>query len=237
MYKQLIKRTKETIEHIELARINAYKDLVHYESYNPVETGIRVSDRLPKCNMELFEDNGYPVFFLSYEGMLPMYSESKKYKSEIRDYYIQVTAQAFDWACLTDIQFERATIFIVHYFGDTIIRDLDNRNRKHIIDGIKIATGIIEDDSWDYIEVIEMGARESKGKYHVDVYILETENFVEFYKEFKKNLQKSGENFDGNIQKTPKKRVTRLPIHTPPRNDKNEKGLNDTKKAEEDEFF
>ena len=232
MYEQLVKRIRETIEHLELARINAYKDLVYNESYNIEETGIRVSDRLPKCKVKSFQVNGYPVFQFAYEGMLPMYDKDKKYNSEIRDYYIQATNIATH-PKKVEGEFGRATLLIVHYFGDFIARDLDNRNRKHLIDAIKMS-GIIKNDDWKHIETMEVGMKDPDGKFHLQVYVLDSDNFADFYNYFKKNHLEMRDYPDEKIQNIAKKDVRTEGVFM---GSSSYNGSSDNQKDEDDEFW
>jgi hypothetical protein len=168
---------REAIKHLEMARIQLYKHLVQ-EMYSQGQPDIHFSDRLPKCLVKRHEINGYPVYQLSYAGILPMYDDDPGYHREIRDYYIRATLRGYDWRTNTE-SFEKAAIMAVHYFSDLSIRDLDNRNRSVLINAIRY-TGLIGDDNWKNITYLEKGEMDYKGRCHVQMYVLDSENLSDF---------------------------------------------------------
>ncbi|MEJ9282362.1 hypothetical protein [Ureibacillus thermosphaericus] len=100
--------------------------------------------------------NGYPVIQFRYESAMPLYSEKdKEYTALVRDYYFQVTSDMYNYPEL-NISFDKATLIIQHVFPDRIIRDLDNRNRKYLIDAIKF-TELIDDDNFQKLSIYEEG--------------------------------------------------------------------------------
>ncbi|MFD1362744.1 hypothetical protein [Lentibacillus salinarum] len=127
--------------------------------------------------------NGYPVFRFSYQGMLPPYEKENTYKTRIRDYYLRATLDAYDWKKV-DIQFEKAGLLIAHYFKSKMVRDLDNRNRKYLQDGLR-ATGLIKDDSWRDLSCLEMGFPSENN--HVQMYVMDDKNFPDFHAYMKKH--------------------------------------------------
>src|SRR5690606_9267672 len=65
--------------------------------------------------------------------------------------------------------------YICHFFEDLLIRDLDNRNRSAIINAIRYV-GLIKDDSWKEIEVMESGFLDVNRKNHVQVFVTPSQN-------------------------------------------------------------
>lgn len=130
----------------------------------------------PPCTFkwfELLETTGIPVYHFSYEGMLPLYSSEKGYQKQLRDYYTQATIEALGQD--RPQPFEQAILLICHFFQDLRVRDLDNRNRRHLINALRAAQ-IIEDDSWKKISVMEFGLLDSKGKNHVEMFVTSVKN-------------------------------------------------------------
>jgi|GEM_PF-3264895 len=121
--------------------------------------------------------NGYPVFQLSYDGMLPLYKENDRdYAAMIRNYYQRITFESYNYTAVKN-QFSRAVLIIQHYFDDNRIRDLDNRNRKYIIDAMR-HTGLVQDDNWKELSIIEEGLSDKQN--HIQVYLLAEENKINF---------------------------------------------------------
>ncbi|MFC2947581.1 hypothetical protein [Virgibacillus sediminis] len=121
--------------------------------------------------------NDYPVYQFSYDGMLPLYKEKdREYLALIRNYYHRITFEAYDYSKV-ETPLNRAVLVIQHYFRDGIIRDLDNRNRKYIIDAIR-QTGLVKDDNWKELSIIEEGLPDKQN--HIQVYLLGKENRVNF---------------------------------------------------------
>jgi hypothetical protein len=77
-----------------------------------------------------------------------------------------------------DIIEQRCCVLIIHYFKDRMVRDLDNRNRKFLLDAIR-QTGLIRDDSWRDLAIMEEGFHDPRGD-HVQMYVLARENFANF---------------------------------------------------------
>ena len=121
--------------------------------------------------------NGYPVIQFSYEGALPLYQQAGAYRAAVRYYYFRATFEAYDRNAV-NITFNKAAVLIIHYFKDKLVRDLDNRNRKFILDAIR-QTGLIQDDSWRDLAVMEEGFHDPH-KDHVQAYVVAREHFTDF---------------------------------------------------------
>lgn len=162
-------RTLETLKEDIMRRINELEDLnVESPKYTTVYPLAQVKPKII---------NGYPVFQFSYEGALPLYDKEDNYPSLIRHYYFRATFDAYDFSKIT-LKFNHACMVMLHYFQDTRIRDLDNRNRKYIQDAIR-QTGIINDDNWRTLTTVEQGHHDPSGS-HVQVYVFGRENLNDF---------------------------------------------------------
>lgn len=150
----------------------------------------------PSCKFEEHVVNGIPVYQLSYLGMLPLYDEPKnvkhakdrenirEYNKSVRNYYIQVTAQAL--YSKTFQQFGPAFMYHCHFFNDLVIRDLDNRNRSVLINAARY-NGLIQNDSWKQLTIMESGFLDKRKGNHIEVFITSQENglkMVEYVTEF-----------------------------------------------------
>lgn len=127
----------------------------------------------PPCSFEMFELSGYPVYQLSYEGVLPLYSQDRKYFRAVRDYYWHATFEAVRNAEYPTL--DHACIYICHFFKNLIIRDTDNRNRSLLINAVRHAQ-MIRDDSWKEIVNLEAGFLDDSGKNHIKVLVSPTSN-------------------------------------------------------------
>ncbi|MBY9079561.1 hypothetical protein KIH86_03955 [Paenibacillus sp. HN-1] len=130
----------------------------------------------PPCNFQHFEIKGIPVYQFSYEGMLPLYIRDKAYENQIREYYLRSTMEAL--RNFRPQTFNRALIYMCHLFSDLRIRDLDNRNRRHLINALR-ATRIIQDDNWKEVSFVESGFLDQAGKSRVELFVTERANTVD----------------------------------------------------------
>lgn len=166
----------DSVKHLELARIMAYKMLAEEMALNGE---VPLGTRLPRCQIERLVFKDFEATKLTYEGRLPMYIEDRKYKQEIRDYYIGATVQAVRGYSFKKL--DNAVIIIRHYFNDSIVKDLDNRNRSYLINAIRYA-GLIKDDSWKEIKLMEEGYF-IEGQEKVEVFVFEQANLIPFLQE------------------------------------------------------
>ncbi|MFZ7947168.1 hypothetical protein [Neobacillus sp. 19] len=122
--------------------------------------------------------NGFPVFRFSYPGTLPLYdSHDKEFQAVIRRMYLEATFNLYDFNAI-ETRFDKATIIIEHHFKEAGIRDLDNRNRKYLIDAVR-ATGLIPDDNAHVLTLLEE-AHLTDTEPYIDVFVLERENLFPF---------------------------------------------------------
>src|SRR5699024_12473349 len=75
----------------------------------------------------------------------------------------------------------KAAVIFAHFFKDTKTRDLDNRNKKYILDVIK-RTGVLQDDSWMHVTLTDMAFLD-EGHNHVQVFVVMETIYQVFYKE------------------------------------------------------
>lgn len=145
----------------------------------------------PPCEFQTLEVGGMPVYQFVYEGMLPLYFQDKKYENKIRDYYLRCSMEALNGRKPETL--ERAFIYMCYFFGDLKIRDLDNRNRRHLINAVR-NTGIIEDDCWQRIETMESGFLDLPKKNHIEVFVTSRENMINLVEYVRKETGKRGGN-------------------------------------------
>ncbi|GIP08189.1 hypothetical protein J1TS5_03590 [Paenibacillus macerans] len=145
----------------------------------------------PPCKFQSLNVIGSPVYQFIYQGMLPLYIQDKKYENKIREYYLRSTMEALEGQRLE--KFDHAFIYLCHFYGDLKVRDLDNRNRRHLINAIR-NTGIIEDDCWQRIETMESGFLDLPKSNHVEVFITSRENMINLVEYVRKEVRKRGQN-------------------------------------------
>ncbi|MGG1880332.1 hypothetical protein ABDI30_22555 [Paenibacillus cisolokensis] len=149
----------------------------------------------PPCIYSMYMLEDYPVYQLSYQGMLPLYAKDKQYRSQVNNHYTQATMEATVSLQKAIPVLKSAFIYICHFFEDLLIRDLDNRNRSIIINAIRYA-GFIKDDSWKEIEIMESGFLDIKRRNHVQVFITPSQNTLKMI-EYVREKYKSGHDFSG----------------------------------------
>lgn len=153
----------------------------------------------PPCIYSTFMLGEYPVYQFSYQGMLPLYSKDKQYKNQIKNYYTQATMEAVKASQIeapteTPV-LKSAFIYICHFFEDLLIRDLDNRNRSAIINAVRYA-GLIKDDSWKEIEIMESGFLDVNRKNHVQVFVTPSQNALKMIENIREKYR-AGHDFSG----------------------------------------
>ncbi|ALP37985.1 hypothetical protein ASL14_19125 [Paenibacillus sp. IHB B 3084] len=147
----------------------------------------------PSCQFQHFEVGGYPVYQFSYEGMLPLYIEDRTLQKELRDYYNRVTMEVFmkEIGLTQPESFDRAVVYMCHFFSNLRIRDLDNRNRSHLINAIR-NTRIIKDDCWEKISTMESGFFDVLKNNHINVYVTHDNNMSNLINYVKFEVGKMG---------------------------------------------
>ncbi|MEK6994422.1 hypothetical protein NST08_29685 [Paenibacillus sp. FSL K6-1566] len=147
----------------------------------------------PPCIYSTFTLDEYSVYQFSYQGMLPLYSKDKQYKNQVKNYYTQATMEAIKDSEIPVLK--SAFIYICHFFEDLLIRDLDNRNRSAIINAIRYV-GLIKDDSWKEIEIMESGFLDINRKNHVQVFVTPSQNALKMIENIRKKYR-SRHDFSG----------------------------------------
>lgn len=163
----------EILKSLERLKEETMKRLYEHELLGSDELGLHQNQ---PATYKKIAVNNYNVFQFSFVGLLPWYkNDDREYLSFVRNYYHRVTNESFDFT--NTVQLSKACIIIYHYFQDGCIRDLDNRNRKVIIDAIR-HTNLIKDDCWKYVSILEEGFSDKQN--HVQVYVLDRVNLPNF---------------------------------------------------------
>lgn len=174
MVKEKVEGLKELLRYIEKLKSDVMGRILELDDnavLPPLSTVYPGAKAKPK------QVNGYAVFQFSYEGVLPLYQQDRDYRAAIRHYYFRATFEAYERND-ANVTFNKAAVLIIHYFKDKIVRDLDNRNRKFLLDAIR-QTGLIRDDSWRDLAVMEEGFYDPHGD-HIQMYVTARENFADF---------------------------------------------------------
>lgn len=184
------------LRHIEKVRLSILEKINKLRNNPRIEPNINLSSFKEKV-IEPLDVKGFPVYQFSYDGMLPHSDESDiSYIRKIRNYYYQLTLDAYDFDNL-EKRLDKAIIIFVQYFNTNLIKDLDNRNKKYIQDAIK-RTGLIEDDSWDRVWNMDIGFKDEISN-HVQVYVVEPSYFSLFFDYLLENHEKMKLNRDNII--------------------------------------
>lgn len=131
----------------------------------------------PPCIFKTFEVSGEPVYQFRYEGMLPLYSEDRLSQKKLRNYYQTATmVSIFDWIRSEKVQmFDQAFLYICHVFSNLRVRDLDNQNRRHLINAMR-RTNLIQDDNWKKLSNMEKGFFDPDQESHILLYVAHEKN-------------------------------------------------------------
>lgn len=171
-------RSIELVERLRIELFNRWLDSLeeHYEGCINDNFELPNDGSARPCTIEWLEELSYPVLSVEYLGMLPHYDESMKIKGMVRDVYRRAFRLANTGVSLKH-RFEQSHIFILHYFSDQIIRDLDNRYVKFLVDNLR-HHGYITNDDWKSVSLTELGLYGDETK--VVMYIVDQENFTDF---------------------------------------------------------
>lgn len=172
----------------------------------------------PRCYLTEHTVKGQTVYQLSYDGMLPLYFETdpraktslrsfdrerllelSRYHSAVRDHYLRATLDTVTLWPKRIKPFSRAFLYICHFFGNQVIRDLDNRNRGLLINAARLG-GLISGDEWERLEVMESGFLDIDQKNHVSVFISDQEIGLSVV-DYVKRLYRNGHRF--RVEKVP----------------------------------
>lgn len=153
---------------------------------NGNEDAIKLTKAYPLAKVKPLSVNGYKMFRFSYDGMLPLFIEDIEYSRIIAEFYFHSTLSGFDFNDYKDY-FNEVFIIFCQYFKDSVIRDLDNRNKKHIQDAIRHSR-IIVDDNWKYVSNTNVGFLDNFN--HTQVFVVEKENYIDFMQELLTNDSK-----------------------------------------------
>lgn len=131
--------------------------------------------------------NDYQVLMFYFDSVLPSYkTKDKNYGQTVASYYNLAIARQLT-TVTQNLQGEEFVIFIEQHFKDMQLRDLDNRNRKLLIDALRHNL-VFKDDSYKYISIFEE-AYNVRNQNEMIVYIVEKVNFHHFLKD--KNIANS----------------------------------------------
>ncbi|WP_139490065.1 hypothetical protein [Brevibacillus dissolubilis] len=170
-------RLTEMIKHLEQMRIDLHYQLLDVQSWKcPYQTQ-------PEHLSTLIYEYQNGVLKLVMDGMLPFIYEKQdsKYYRKVRDYYIQQFVQFVKNESIT-LHFEPAFVFLAHYFPDLRLRDLDNRNKGFIFNGLR-HSGIIGDDNWRKLAYMEAGFLDAMHP-RVEIFVTDASNMgklIEIY--------------------------------------------------------
>lgn len=167
------------ITRIEMVLFDMYREYADLCSRSQGDPMLALQEH-PICEITTHDVDGKKILQFSYPGMLPLYTdaqdrESSKYRHAVADYYIKATVQAVNRQEI-DTYYCPARVLIVHCFNDLKIRDLDNRNRKHIFDGLRHAQ-IIGDDNWQELSIMEEAIESKENR--IEVFVGYAENIQE----------------------------------------------------------
>ncbi|MFS0815416.1 hypothetical protein ABC382_00410 [Lysinibacillus sp. 1P01SD] len=185
--------TLEMMKHETMARLIKIRDSYEYaerqEDLGDAETSDFPSAFVKQFILPCSSSIGgtYTVTQFSFWGTLPIYQQS--YKQKVFEYYNDALDNAFDFESIRH-SYGKSLLIIQHFMKASIIRDLDNLNRKYIIDSIRL-TGIIKDDSWLDLSLYEEGKKDRTP--HIQVYLVEDKykyTFLEYLNEHTHELKR-----------------------------------------------
>lgn len=177
----------------EMARFDMYREYADLQSRLHGDPMLALQE-YPMCKITEHKVNGKSILQFTYPGMLPLYtdekdSESKNYRQRVRDFYIRSTVQAAQRNGITQ-RYIPARVLIVYCFEDLKVRDLDNRNRSLIINGLRHAQ-IIGDDNWRELSLMEEAVEQEESS--VEVFVGYSKDIQEMMELFKGIYIKTGQ--------------------------------------------
>lgn len=185
---------ENTLKYLEMARMKLI-----IERNNPSSGEYRPAEGLASQFYQPLMVNDYMVFQFRLEGMMPHYKEKdKEYIQLVRDYYFNSILSMYDVPAL-DVTLEQAVIIIQHVFPNAGVRDLDNRNKKYLIDAIR-RTGLIKDDDFTCLAIHEDGTVNCNCSPYVHVFLLEKRHLIDFLLYKDELVLKEKSDFDNVIQ-------------------------------------
>lgn len=177
-----------------LLSMNVAKELSARRHLLPSREDINVDPAVyPPCRFKRHVINDEVIFQLSFDGMLPLYDKDNKFTAQIKDYYTLSTLEAIRNESISC--FDHGFIYACHFFENLVVRDLDNRNRRLLINAIRYA-GFIKDDSWEHVEIMESGFLDIAKSNHIEVFIGSQQNGLKMVKYVNEKYRK-GHDFSG----------------------------------------
>lgn len=174
--KERAEELKDLLRNLEVMKSDLMERICELENRIRVP-GVPLETVYPPAAAKQLLIRGFPVYQFAYEGALPLYQPDGQYRASIRHYYFRATFEAFEHV-VEPKTFRKAAVVVFHYFKNQQIRDLDNRNRKFLLDALR-QTVLVKDDSWQDLSILEEGYFDPSGD-HVQVYVLERENLSPF---------------------------------------------------------
>lgn len=130
------------------------------------------------------------VICLYYDDVIPSYkatTKDKEYGRNISRYFTLATArQLAELKSFTPT--EKNILYIEQHFKHTRSRDLDNRNRKLLIDALKY-NHIISDDNMNNLSIFEHG-KEGQPNNETLVFLIKEDDFIRFFELWKRTNPK-----------------------------------------------
>ena len=181
----------ELAERMRIELFNRWLDSLeeHYEGYINDDFQLPDDDVSRPCTIKWMDGFSYPVLSVEYMGMLPHYDESMNIKGMVRDMYQRAFRLANTGVPLKH-RFEQSHIFVLHYFSDQIIRDLDNRYVKFLVDNLR-HHGYISNDDWKSVSLTELGLYGDETK--VVMYVVDQTNLTDFLLHYIEPLRKKSD--------------------------------------------
>lgn len=119
---------------------------------------------IPSLESTVIESHEETDFYVRFvlDGTLPMIFDKSdaKYHRKVREHYV---SQIVRFVTKNQIKrnFSPAFVFIAQYFPDGKIRDLDNRAKSFIFNGLRYSH-LIEEDAWQELSYMEKGFLDRK---------------------------------------------------------------------------
>lgn len=153
------------------------------------QTRLEALKRLGSYRLLHFKTNedSFVAHQFSYYGTLPPYKEG--YHTLVKQYYNSIHSFLYDKYDKELAIKGKAYLVLAHYFEDKKIRDLDNRNRKYIIDMLR-GTPLLTNDTWQDLCIYEEGFLDSVP--HLQVYLLDKKHknaFNQYFDERHESLK------------------------------------------------
>ncbi|MDT3417157.1 hypothetical protein QO009_003052 [Brevibacillus aydinogluensis] len=174
-------RLREALKNIELAKIALAEYYLDTQAWE-----IGMSQAYPHLPISVIQEHEITESYVRFvmEGVLPIIFDKSdaKYHRKVREHYMN---QMVQFVTTNHIQrkFAPAFVLLAQYFPDMKIRDLDNRSKSFIFNGLRYS-GLIQEDSWFKLSYMDCGFLDKENP-RTEIWVCNQSDMFEVLEEIK----------------------------------------------------